>query len=176
MARHTGTPGRTLISERRLRSRVRTLGGQISRDYRGKDLLVLGVLKGSFIFLADLVREISIPLSCNFMRASSYGAGVVSSGRVRIRFPLDLRVRGRHVLLVDDIVDSGLTASTVLASLRKKRPASLKVCALLHKPSRSRNPVVIDYLGFTVPDRFVVGYGLDAGGLHWHLPRIAVLK
>ena len=173
---HARLPGPALITKRRLRARVRALGRRISSDYRGKDLLLIGVLKGSFIFLADLVREITIPLSRDFLRVSSYGADLKSSGRVRFRVPPDLRVRGRHVLLVDDIIDTGLTMSTLLASLRRKRPASLRVCALLHKPARARKRVSIDYLGFTIPNRFVVGYGLDAGGLYWNLPCIAALK
>ncbi len=164
----------TLIPERRLRSRVRALGRRIGRDYRGKDLVLVGVLKGSFIFMADLAREIGLPLTCDFLRVTSYGSSTTSSGAVRFELDLTQPVRGKHVLLVEDIIDTGLTAASVLRALRAKRPASLRLCALLHKPERSRVRLAIHYLGFRIPNRFVVGYGLDYAGLHRNLPYLGV--
>lgn len=165
-------PVPALISERRLRARVRSLGRRIGRDYRGKDLVLVGVLKGSFIFMADLAREIGLPLTCDFLRVSSYGAGTRPSGSVRLEFDLTQPVRGKHVLLVEDIIDTGQTAESVLASLRAKRPASLRLCALLHKPARTRVRLALDYVGFRIPDTFVVGYGLDLDGRYRNLPYI----
>jgi len=170
-----GWPSAPLISERRLRARVRDLGRRIRDDYRGKDLTVVGVLHGSFIFLADLVRQIELPLICDFVRVASYGRGTRTSGRVRFEFDLTHPVRRRHVLVVEDIVDTGLTMASLLRRLRSRRPASLRVCALLWKPSRTRVPVPIDYLGFSIPDRFVVGYGLDHAGLHRNLRAVVAL-
>ena len=163
------------ISARRLQARVRALGRSIRADYRGRDLILVGILKGSFIFMADLARAISLPLTCDFMRVSSYGSGTTSSGRVRMEFDLSQPIRGKNVLLVEDIVDTGWTLDHVVGELRKKKPASLKLAALLHKPSRTRVQVPIDYLGFTIPDRFVVGYGLDFDGRYRNLPHVAVL-
>lgn len=170
-----GRPPSLLISERRLRARVRDLGRRIRDDYRGKPLTVVGVLHGSFVFLADLVRRIDLPLICDFVRVASYGRGTRTSGRVRFEFDLTHPVRGRHVLVVEDIVDTGLTMASLLRRLRSRRPASLRVCALLWKPSRARVHVPIDYLGFTIPDRFVVGYGLDRAGLHRNLRSVVAL-
>jgi len=153
------TMARTLkpfISERRLQARVRSLGRAIRADYRGRDLVLVGILKGSFIFMADLARSIDLPLTCDFMRVSSYGSGTASSGRIRMEFDLSHPVRGKDVLLVEDIVDTGWTLDHVLSELRKKKPSSLKLAALLHKPDRTRVDVPIDYLGFKIPDRFVV--------------------
>ena len=166
---------RPLISAARLRARVRALGRRIRSDYRGRDLHLVGVLHGAFVFMADLVREIDLPMTCDFLRVSSYGAGTTSSGRARITRDFDRPVRGRDVLLVEDIVDTGVTAAAVLKELRKRRPASLRLCSLLHKPARSRVPVTIDYLGFQVPDRFVVGYGLDYDARYRNLPYIGIL-
>jgi len=163
------------ISERRLAARVRALGRDIRGDYRGRDLVLVGILKGSFIFMADLARAIDLPLTCDFMRVSSYGSGTASSGRIRMEFDLSHPVKGKHVLLVEDIVDTGWTLDHVLGELRRKRPASLRLAALLHKPERTRVEVPIDYLGFTIPDRFVVGYGLDFDGRYRNLPHLAVL-
>jgi hypoxanthine phosphoribosyltransferase len=166
---------RPLISRDRLRSRVRALGRRIAADYRGRDLHLIGVLHGAFVFMADLSREMGLPLTCDFLRVSSYGSGTASSGRVRFKLDLDRPIRGRHVLLVEDIVDTGTTAAAVLAALRRRAPASLRLCALLHKPSRTRTPVTIDYVGFSVPDRFVVGYGMDLDARWRNLPYIGVL-
>ena len=164
------------ISERRLQARVRALGRTIRSDYAGRDLVLVGILKGSFIFMADLARAIDLPLTCDFMRVSSYGAGTVSSGKIRMEFDLSHPVKGKDVLLVEDIVDTGWTLDHVLKELRKKKPASLRLAALLHKPARTRVGVPIDYLGFTIPDRFVVGYGLDFDGRYRNLPYVAVLN
>ena len=166
---------RPLIPAARIRARVRALGRRIAADYAGRDLHVIGVLHGSFVFMADLVRAIDLPMTCDFLRASSYGAGTASRGRAKITSDFGRPIRGRDVLLVEDIVDTGITATAVLKKLRKRRPASLRLCSLLHKPSRSRVPVTIDYLGFTVPDRFVVGYGLDYDARYRNLPYIGVL-
>ena len=167
---------RPLISRARLHARVRALGRRISADYRGRDLHVVGVLHGAFVFMADLVREIGVPLTCDFLRASSYGAGTLSSGRVRFTLDLEHPIRSRHVLLVEDIVDTGATAAALLAALSRKRPASLRLCTLLHKPSRARVPIVPDYVGFRIPDRFVVGYGMDVDARWRHLPYVGLLK
>ena len=166
---------RPLIPAARIRARVRALGRRIAADFAGRDLHVIGVLHGSFVFMADLVRAIDLPMTCDFVRASSYGAGTASPGRVRIRSDFGRPIRGRDVLLVEDIVDTGITASAVLKELRKRGPSSLRLCALLHKPSRSRVAVKIDYLGFTVPDRFVVGYGLDFDARYRNLPYIGTV-
>ena len=163
------------ISARRLQARVRALGRRIRSDYRGGDLVLVGILKGSFIFMADLARAIDLPLTCDFMRVSSYGNATSSNGRIRMEFDLSHPIRGKDVLLVEDIVDTGWTLDHVLRELRRKRPASLKLAALLHKPSRTRVEVPIEYLGFTIPDRFVVGYGLDFDGRYRNLPHLAVL-
>jgi hypoxanthine phosphoribosyltransferase len=163
------------ISERRLQARVRALGRSIGADYRGRDLVLVGILKGSFIFMADLARSIDLPLTCDFMRVSSYGSGTLSSGRIRMEFDLSHSIRGKDVLLVEDIVDTGWTLDHVLRELRRKKPSSLRLAALLHKPERMRVEVPIDYLGFKIPDRFVVGYGLDFDGRYRNLPHLAVL-
>jgi hypoxanthine phosphoribosyltransferase len=164
------------ISERRLQARVRALGRAIRSDYEGRDLVLVGILKGSFIFMADLARAIRLPLTCDFMRVSSYGSQTVSNGNIRMEFDLSHPVRGKHVLLVEDIVDTGWTLDHVIRELRKKKPSSLKLAALLHKPARTRVDVPIDYLGFKIPDRFVVGYGLDFDGRYRNLPHVAVLN
>ncbi len=168
-------PPRNLLSKAVLRRRVAALGRAITRDYAGRDLVVIGLLKGSFVFLADLVRTIRRPLQIEFMKVSSYGSGTASKGRVKIEFDLTRPLKGCHVLLVEDIVDTGWTLQKVLRRLKAKRPASLKLAALLHKPARTRVPVAIDYLGFTIPDQFVVGYGLDFNGRHRELPYVGVL-
>lgn len=167
-------PVRPLIPERRLRLRVRALGRRIRRDYLGKDLVLVGVLKGAFVFMADLARAIDLPLRCDFLRVSSY-TGTESNGSLRFEFDVTQPVKGKHVLLVEDVVDTGLTAAGVLEALRARKPASLRLCALLHKPSRAGLRLPIDYLGFEIPDRFVVGYGLDHEGLHRNLPYVAAL-
>lgn len=167
---------RVLISSSRIRSRIRLLGRQISRDYRGKDLVLLGILKGAFIFMADLARQITVPLTCDFMRVSSYGDATKSSGHIRVEFDITQPIAGKHVLVIEDIVDTGLTAKAVLETLRAKRPASVRMCTLLKKENPRAIKVPVDYVGFTVPDTFVVGYGLDHAGQHRHLPCIAALR
>lgn len=167
---------RVLIDEHAIAGRVAGLGEAICRDYRGLDLLVVGVLKGAMMFLSDLIRHIQLPLTVDYVAVSSYGSGTGTSGAVRILKDLDLAVEGRHVLLVEDIVDSGLTLSYLHGFLQSRAPASLRVCALLDKPSRRRVPLRPDYCGFEVPDVFVVGYGLDYREQYRHLPFIAVLR
>ncbi len=149
---------------------------EISRDYRGKNPLLISILKGSFVLMADLIRYLDFPLELDFIRLSSYGRGTQTSGSVRVVQGLRSRVRDRHVLVVEDIVDTGTTVAFLLDYLKKKRPASLKLCALLDKPSQRRVPVTIDYLGTAVPDKFVVGYGLDFDEKFRNLPDICVLK
>jgi len=165
-----------LIPERRLRARVRALGRRIRRDHPGKPLLLIGVLKGAFVFMADLARAVGPPLRCGFVGVSSYRDGTAPSGRIRLEYGLSEPVRGRHVVLVEDIVDTGRTASFLLGLLRRRRPASLRLCALLRKRARMRVPVRVDYLGFDIPDRFVVGYGLDHAGFYRDLPYVGVWK
>jgi hypoxanthine phosphoribosyltransferase len=162
-----------LIPEADLRERVRALGAEITRDYAGKPLIVVGVLKGSFIFLADLVRAIDLPLLVDFIGISSY-QGTTSTGAVRITSDLSRPVEGKDVLLVEDIVDTGLTMRYLLDNLAARGPSSLKVCALLEKPARARIQIPIDYRGFVVGDEFVVGYGLDWDGRMRNLPYIGI--
>ena len=167
---------RVLIDSDRVQARVRELGAQISRDYEGKDLAVVGILKGSFVFMADLIRQITVPVTCDFLRCSSYGDAKVSSGQVRLDLDTTQPMTGKHVLLVEDIIDTGLTMSYLLDNFRTRKPETLKVCALLHKPDRAKVQVPIDYLGFTIPDAFVVGYGLDHAGKFRNLNHIAVVE
>jgi hypoxanthine phosphoribosyltransferase len=155
--------------------RVRELAGEISRDFAGRELLVVGVLKGAFVFMADLVRAMSVPCCVDFVRLASYGAGSVSSGEVRITMDLEMPVAGRDVLVVEDIVDTGLTLCRLLETLRERGAASLKVCVLLDKTARRRVPFAADYVGFTIPDRFVVGYGLDWNEKYRFLPDVRVM-
>jgi len=165
-----------LIREDELRARVADLGRQISGEYEGKTPLLVGILKGASIFLADLIRQVTIPCMLDFMATSSYGAGTENSGIVRILKDLDQTIEGRHVLVVDDIIDTGFTMDYLLETLKARYPASLRVCALLDKVTRRRRQVAIDYRGFEIPDKFVVGYGLDYGGIYRNLPFICVLK
>jgi hypoxanthine phosphoribosyltransferase len=165
-----------LIDEETLHGRIAELGAQISDDYRGEDLLLIGVLKGAIFFMADLMRSIDIPCEVDFMAISSYGAGIDSSGVVRILKDLDVSIEGRNVLVVEDIVDSGLTLSYLLRNLEAREPASLEVCALLTKPERRENDVVCRYVGFEIPNRFVIGYGLDFAERYRNLPFVGVLR
>ncbi|OGO20757.1 MAG: hypoxanthine phosphoribosyltransferase, partial [Chloroflexi bacterium RBG_16_50_11] len=155
---------------------VKKLAVAITRDYRDKNPILLGILKGSFIFLSDLVRQLDFPLEVEFVRVSSYGSGQETSGKVKMVQGLKLNVKGRHVLVVEDIVDTGVTLSFLMDYLKKKKPASLKLCALTDKPSRRRVPVKIDYLGLTVPDKFLVGCGLDCDEKYRNLPDICCLE
>ncbi|MCL6638405.1 MAG: hypoxanthine phosphoribosyltransferase [Firmicutes bacterium] len=164
-----------LLTEEAIRARVREMGGEISRDYRNAEILCVGILKGAMIFLADLVRHITVPAFFDFMAVSSYGASTKSSGVVRILKDLDYEIQGRHVLIVEDIIDSGLTLNYLVENMKSRGPASLKICTLLDKPSRRKAPVEIHYNGFTIPDEFVVGYGLDYNERYRNLPYIMVL-
>lgn len=166
----------TLISEDRIRSRVLEMAAQIERDYAGKDLVLLGVLKGSFVFISDLARSVDLPLSVDFIGLSSYGEATESSGVVKITSDVGKPIENKHVLIVEDIVDTGLTMRYLLDNLATRRPSSVKLCTLLHKPSRARTRIPIHYLGFEVEDRFVVGYGLDASEKYRNLPFIGVIK
>lgn len=168
-----------LLSEQQIAARIQELGQIISRDYRDKsDFVMIGVLKGCTMFMMDLCRAIDIPVAIDFIATSSYGHGTHSSGVVRLLKDLDMDIAGRHVLIVEDIIDSGLTLSYLHAQLLKRDPASMRICTLLNKPAR-RDPSVtlgVDYLGFDIPNEFVVGYGLDYAELYRNLPYIGVLK
>ncbi len=168
--------GRVLITEDELGARVRELGEAIARDYAGLDPLLVGVLKGAVVFLADLVRVVQIPLVLDFIGVSSYGASSRSSGVVKITSDLSVSIEGRHVLIVEDIIDTGRTINYLRRNLQTRHPGSLKLCALLDKTERREEGVEIDYLGFSIPNHFVVGYGLDFGGVYRNLPYIAVLE
>jgi len=167
---------RILFSRGEVEATVRRLATEIRQDYQGKNPLLLGILKGSFMFMADLIRLLDFPLEVEFVRLSSYGGGRESSGKIKVVQGLRSEVRGRDVLVIEDIVDTGLTIAFLLDYLRKKKPASLKLCSLTDKPSRRQVPVTIDYLGFTVPDKFIVGYGLDWDEKFRYLPDICVLE
>jgi len=168
--------GRVLITQEEIRERVRELGKAVARDYAGLDPLLIGVLKGALVFLADLIRATDIPVALDFIGVSSYGASIRSSGVVRITADLSVTIEDRHVLLVEDIIDSGRTINYLRRNLQTRHPRSLKLCALLDKAERREEEVEIDYLGFSIPNHFVVGYGLDFVGLYRNLPYIAVLE
>ena len=167
---------RILISGDEVQAKIRELGDRITDDYRGRDLLLVGVLKGAFVVMADLSRHIRLPLRFDFMAVSSYGASTKTSGVVRILKDLDHDIEGRHVLLVEDIVDSGLTLAYLLKNLRARKPATLEVCALMQKPEVQRVDIDIRYKGFEIPPVFVVGYGLDFSEKYRNLPYVATLK
>jgi hypoxanthine phosphoribosyltransferase len=167
--------GEILVQPDDLQRRVRELGAEISRDYDGRDLLLVCVLKGAVFFLADLMRQIDVPCEVDFMAVASYGDATESSGVVRILKDLEAPIEDRHVLIVEDIVDSGLTLQYLLRNLSSRRPASLEVCALLTKPARRKAEVGARYIGFEIPDRFVIGYGLDHAERHRNLPYVAAL-
>lgn len=165
-----------LISEQQLQEKIAQLGAQITEDYRGKDLLLVSILKGACVFLSDLMRTIDLPLAIDFMCVSSYGKGTVTQGRAKIIKDLDVDIAGKDVLIVEDILDSGVTLSHVMEILRSRKPASLRLCSLLEKPERHRVNVPLDYVGYVVPDEFVVGYGLDYAEEYRNLPYVGVLK
>jgi len=165
-----------LLSESQIQQRVSELGGRISADYAGLNPLLLCVLKGGYVFLADLTRCLTIKHDVDFMAISSYGDGTESSGVVRILKDLDRDISGRHVLVVEDIIDTGRTLAYLMQNLRVRQPASLKVCTLLNKPSRREIDLDVDYTGFEIPDRFVIGYGLDYAGHYRNLRFVGVLK
>jgi hypoxanthine phosphoribosyltransferase len=167
--------GEVLIEEDVLQARIAELGTEISQEYDGRDLLLIGVLKGAVFFMSDLMRELSIPCEIDFMAISSYGAGTDSSGVVRILKDLDMNIAGRDVLVVEDIIDSGLTLSYLMRSLKARKPASLEICALLTKPARREIDVAVKFVGFEIPNKFVIGYGLDFDERYRNLPYVAVL-
>ena len=168
--------GEILIDEETLAARVAELGAEVSADYEGRDLLLIGVLKGAVFFMADLMRHLTVACEVDFMAISSYGDATDSSGIVRILKDLDINIEGRDVLVVEDIIDSGLTLSYLIRNLESREPASLEVCALLTKPSRREIDVRVRYVGFEIPNKFVVGYGLDADGLFRNLPYVTYVE
>jgi hypoxanthine phosphoribosyltransferase len=169
--------GETLISAEQFQARIAELGRQLSADYAGKDLLLVCILKGGVLFLTDLMRQISVPHSVDFMAVSSYGAGSrESTGAVRILMDLETDILGRHVLLVEDIIDSGHTLEYITRVLRARNPASLRICTLLDKSERRQVNVTLDYVGFIIPNKFVFGYGLDLDEVYRNLPFIGVVK
>jgi hypoxanthine phosphoribosyltransferase len=165
-----------LFTAEKIARRVEELGAEIGEDYAGKNPLLVGVLKGAWMFLADLTREITVPHQTDFIQVSSYGPGTESSGEVRFLTDLSTPIAGRHVILVEDIVDTGITLSSIVNRLKERDPATIAVCALLDKPERREVAIHIDYLGFTVPNKFVVGYGVDWDERFRHLPYIGYLE
>lgn len=165
-----------LVSRDAIREMVKKLGEKISEDYKGKDLILVGVLKGGFVFLADLIREITIPVDMDFISVSSYGASTKTSGVVRIIKDIDINVDNKHVLIVEDLVDTGLTLKHLKELFNTRSPASVKVCAAFDKPSRRKVDMKIEYEGIIIPDEFIVGYGLDYAGKYRNLPDVCTLK
>ena len=164
-----------LLTRAEINEAVARLAAEVRRDYRGKQPLCIGILKGSFVFMADFIRQLELPVEVDFVRLSSYGAGRQTSGNITVVQGLKTKIKGRDVLVLEDIVDTGLTVAFLLDYLRKKAPASLRLCALTDKPSRRQVPVTIDYLGFTVPDKFIVGYGIDWNEKFRYLPDICFI-
>ncbi|NLM42006.1 MAG: hypoxanthine phosphoribosyltransferase [Firmicutes bacterium] len=167
---------KVLISAEEIARRVQELGQQISQDYQGQDLMIIGILKGAVVFLSDLIRHITVPLELDFMAISSYGEATETSGVVQLLKDLDRPIEGQHVLIVEDIIDSGLTLSYLYQLLQSRNPASLKTAVLLDKPERRRTVFIPDYIGFSIPDKFVIGYGLDYNHKHRELPYVGVLE
>ncbi len=165
-----------LLNEETLAARIKELGAKIDQDYKGKNLMMISVLKGSVVFMADLMRAITIPLKIDFMSVSSYGKEAVSSGQVKIIKDLDIPLEGVDLLIVEDILDSGITLYNIINLLKSRNPHSVKICTLLNKPERRQADIEGDYVGFDVPDEFVVGYGLDYAQSYRNLPYIGVLK
>ncbi|MBR7091574.1 MAG: hypoxanthine phosphoribosyltransferase [Clostridia bacterium] len=165
-----------LYTEEALAEVVKQLGARISEDYQDKNLLIVGILKGSMVFMADLMRQITIPCDIDFLAVSSYGSGVKSSGEVRVLKDLDSKLEGKDLLLIEDILDSGTTLSYIKRMLSTRKPASVRICTLLDKPERRKTDIKADYVGLTVPNAFIVGYGLDYDQKYRNLPFIAVLK
>ena len=164
-----------LITQDEIKQAVARLASEISRDYEGKQPLLIGILKGSFVFMADLLRELDLPVEVDFVKLSSYGSGTETSGKVKVVQGLNTKIKDRDVLVVEDIVDTGLTISFLTDYLKKRRPASLRLCVLTDKPSRHQVTVTIDYLGFNVPNKFIVGYGIDWNEKFRHLQNICYL-
>lgn len=167
---------RILFTEEQIKARVEELGKQISADFKGEDIVVIGLLKGCFMFIADLMRAINTNVAVDFMVVSSYGSGVVSSGEIKVRKDYSIDIEGKNVLVIDDILDTGRTLAFVKDYLIVKSPKTIKLCTLLDKPERKTSKVEVDYVGFSVPDEFVVGYGLDYDEKYRNLPFIGVLK
>ena len=166
---------RCLITSDKIAARVRELARQISADYAGKKPLLVGVLKGAWIFMADLIRQLTVPVRCDFVKLSSYGTGTSTSGEVTVHLDMTIPAEGQDILLVEDIIDTGTTVPWLLERLAKQNPASVRLCALLDKPARRRVPVQIDYLGFTIPNQFVVGYGIDCAEEYRELPYVGYI-
>jgi hypoxanthine phosphoribosyltransferase len=175
LADRSKAPGRVLIAEDELRTRVAELGGALARDYENENPVLVGVLKGALVFMADLIRATPIALTMDFIALSSYGGGTRSSGIVKLAADLSIPIDDRHVVIIEDIIDTGRTVSYLKRNLETRHPRSVRLCALLDKIERRDVEVDIDYLGFTIPNLFVVGYGLDHAGLHRNLPYIAAL-
>ena len=165
-----------MLTEEQIKSRVAELAEEVNRDYAGKDLIVIGILKGCFVFISDFVRHLNGDVQVHFMQVSSYGSGTESSGEIRIKKDLSVDIEGKHVLIAEDIVDSGNTLVKLLPLLKERKPASLRVCALLSKPSRRQVEYDPDYIGFEIPDKFIVGYGLDCDERFRQLPYIGVVN
>ena len=176
MPRADVAPTRILITREELRARVAEVGQAIARDFAGENPIVVGVLKGALVFMADLIREMPIELTTDFMALSSYGSGTRSSGVVKLASDLSMPIEDRHVILVEDIIDSGRTVSYLKRNLETRHPRSVRLCALLDKIERREVDIDIDYLGFTIPNLFVVGYGLDFDGLYRNLPHVAAIE
>lgn len=165
-----------LITKEEIEKRVTELAAEIRGDYLGRNPLLIGILKGSFVFMSDLIRKLNMPLEIDFVRLSTYGRGKESSGEIRLLNSIKAEIKGRHVLLVEDIVDTGFTVSYLLGYLSRKKPSTLRLCALFNKPSRRVIDVPIDYIGFNVPNTFVVGYGLDYSEKFRHLPDLCIVE
>jgi hypoxanthine phosphoribosyltransferase len=163
-----------LIAAAEIARRVGELAEQIAADYRGQEIVIVGVLKGGFVFMADLIRRQPLTVRCDFVKVSSYGMGT-TSGTIQLHLDISIPLEGRHVVVIEDIVDTGNSIAWLLAHLQRKQPASLRLCALLDKPSRRETPVTIDYLGFSIPDQFVVGYGIDCAERYRQLPFVGYL-
>lgn len=167
---------RVLLSEEEILAKVKELGDELTQAYTGKELLVVGILKGSNVFMSDLIRQINLPLKIDFMMVSSYGNATQSTGVVKIIKDIEQNISGKHVLIVEDIIDSGLTLKYLTEMLYTRKPASIKLCTLLDKPARRKENVEVDYVGFEMPDEFLVGYGIDYAEHYRNLPYIGVLK
>ena len=167
---------KVLLTKEQLEQRIKELGAEITRDYQGKELVLAAVLRGSYVFMADLTRAIDLPLTVDFMAVSSYGAGTVSSGQVEIKKDLSDPIEGKNLLIIEDILDSGNTLYYLMDVLSARHPASIRICTLLDKPERRVKPIKADYAGFVIPDAFVVGYGLDYAEKYRNLPYVGVLK
>lgn len=165
-----------IFTENQIKKRVAELGAQITKDYDGKEIVAVGILKGAIVFFTDLVREIKLPVQFDFMAVSSYGAGTKTSGTVRLLKDIDTDIENKHVIIIEDIVDSGLTLKYLKENFEHRKAASVKLCVLMDKPSGRQTPITVDYVGFTVPDVFIIGYGVDYAGRYRNLPYIGTLK